>query len=419
MKLTPIKVRGKRTTMASKKRKMADLALDEAPEPPRKYLKRRAKKSLLERQIPLEIMERFFILSENTNFPLCSPLLGRLLSGRHTLVAAVIAAFGPTWKIGFGFKYIEDCWSFRGQASPTGNPVFQSAILECRWATVDLILEAQQQWGRSHFRPGQYMHEHMPGFVLPGSYPPSEEATSAWIETQPPFVNPVHYAPSKEILQAGDSDLLIPPPDFGPDIQRVSQNSPAYRRIAKNATTELPMLHYEDGDIMLSDVQALLEKDVQEIQESVEKGSNNKSWMIPTMMDFYLDVHPRIIIPNHLVTGPWDEEKIRRLIWLRRGGAVLHESQSWEIRQKGFRNAFHNAKASGATDSLVAILFLLGDFFWEYTFVGDSIRYKKKRCAWPKHAMLEMHNHLVTLDPKCTTNKLMDDLEATLKVAEN
>lgn len=104
---------------------MADLTIEDAVEPPRKFSKRRAKKSLLEREIPLEIMERFFILSENTNFPLCSPLLGRLLSGRQTLVATVIAAFGPTWEIGFGFKYIEDCWSFLGQPTPTGNPVFQ------------------------------------------------------------------------------------------------------------------------------------------------------------------------------------------------------------------------------------------------------------------------------------------------------
>jgi hypothetical protein len=125
MKLTPIKVRGKRTTNAPKKRKMADLTIEDAVEPPRKFSKRRAKKCLLEREIPLEIMERFFILSENTNFPLCSPLLGRLLSGRHTLVATVIAAFGPTWEIGFGFKYIEDCWSILGQPTPTGNPVFQ------------------------------------------------------------------------------------------------------------------------------------------------------------------------------------------------------------------------------------------------------------------------------------------------------
>lgn len=125
MKLTPLKVRGKRTTGAPKKRKLCELRPEEVTKPPRKFRKRPAKKSLLEREIPLEIMERFLILSENMNFPMCSPLLGRLLSGRHTLVAVVLAAFGPTWEVAFGARLIEDCWSFRGQGSPLGNPVFQ------------------------------------------------------------------------------------------------------------------------------------------------------------------------------------------------------------------------------------------------------------------------------------------------------
>jgi hypothetical protein len=356
MKLTPIKVRGKRTTNAPKKRKMADLTIADAVEPPRKFSKRRAKKSLLEREIPLEIMERFFILSENTNFPLCSPLLGRLLSGRHTLVATVIAAFGPTWEIGFGFKYIEDCWSFLGQPTPTGNPVFQvsstktttspsaanlnlsqSAILECRWATVDLLLEAQQKWGRSRLRPGQEMHGHLPGLALPGSFPPSKAAWAAWIEQQPDVVGPYSYSPSQELLKVADVQHLVPAPDFGPFIQRTDLNSSAATRLVKKAPTVFSSLHKETvnpqsgEEIKLFDVHALLEKDMQELRESIKSTPHTKPWTLSTYTDFFLDVHPRTIIPNHLITGPWDKEKIERLIWLRRGGAVLHESQSWEV----------------------------------------------------------------------------------------
>lgn len=45
----------------------------------------------------------------------------------------------------------------------------------------------------------------------------------------------------------------------------------------------------------------------------------------------FADVHPNVLIPEKLVTGPWDEEMVRRLVWLRRGGAILQESQTWEV----------------------------------------------------------------------------------------
>lgn len=105
-----------------------------------------------------------------------------------------------------------------------------------------------------------------------------------------------------------------------------------------------------------------------------------------------------------------------RAIWLKPHNTLLTVPP--QLRQKAFYNAFHNTKASGATDSLVACLFLLGDFFWEFEFVGDNARYKTKRCAWPKHAMVEMHNELAGLHPKCTTNRLLDELEAALNSLE-
>lgn len=44
-----------------------------------------------------------------------------------------------------------------------------------------------------------------------------------------------------------------------------------------------------------------------------------------------VEVHPRTRIPDELLSGPHNEEKIRRLFWLVKGGARLSVSQSWEV----------------------------------------------------------------------------------------
>ncbi|KAF5667974.1 hypothetical protein FHETE_5514 [Fusarium heterosporum] len=58
------------------------------------------------------------------------------------------------------------------------------------------------------------------------------------------------------------------------------------------------------------------------------------------------DIHPRVRLPTVLITGPWDEKRLRLLFWLRRGGRVYgqeeHES-SWEIQLDCLRNAFIDA----------------------------------------------------------------------------
>ncbi|KAM0333585.1 hypothetical protein ACHAQA_002250 [Verticillium albo-atrum] len=165
MPLTPLKVRGKRNSAAKKKRSTPY----DRPAPPTAPLRRSRprKKSLLERQLPLEILERIFYLSENLAFPRCSPLLGRLLSGRQTLVGAAMAAFGPTWAAWYGVD-LRRAHGFRWKSSldpaetarcraiedalVPGNPDFQSAILACPWATLPALLEAQSQWARRFAR---------------------------------------------------------------------------------------------------------------------------------------------------------------------------------------------------------------------------------------------------------------------------
>ncbi|KAG6082013.1 hypothetical protein E4U33_006180 [Claviceps sp. LM78 group G4] len=50
----------------------------------------------------------------------------------------------------------------------------------------------------------------------------------------------------------------------------------------------------------------------------VEDNTFNSLWGSP-------DVHPEVCIPVDLITGPWDEEKKRRLFWLVRAGVHLME----------------------------------------------------------------------------------------------
>ena len=55
------------------------------------------------------------------------------------------------------------------------------------------------------------------------------------------------------------------------------------------------------------------------------------------------DVHPKTCIPKSLITGPWDDEKQRRLFWLTRGGAAIENEgqihQPWEIKMECLRHA--------------------------------------------------------------------------------
>lgn len=103
MPLTPIRVRGKRKRKIPANEPLGQKAKDDTGSPPKQRQKRAVKKSLLERQLPLEVMESIHLYSENLNFARSSPLLGLLFSGHQTLVETIIAAFGPTWNVTFGF----------------------------------------------------------------------------------------------------------------------------------------------------------------------------------------------------------------------------------------------------------------------------------------------------------------------------
>jgi hypothetical protein len=105
MKLTPIRVPGKRRPKGE-----PPLVFDVAPRKKRlrratskaKVVTLKPKVSYLERDFPLEIVERIFWMSENVNFARSGLRLGYLLSGISTRRETFLRAFAPTWDVWFG-----------------------------------------------------------------------------------------------------------------------------------------------------------------------------------------------------------------------------------------------------------------------------------------------------------------------------
>ncbi|KAI1813162.1 hypothetical protein GGS20DRAFT_554686 [Poronia punctata] len=163
MELTPIRVRGKRRVKGeppvahtSTRRRIPKQTRKEKPTGIRF-----SRASLLE--MPLEILELIFWYSENVNLPRASHRLGWLLSGRSTLRKTFISAFAPTW---------DECYSWVVQygmilkpyrntlgcdeevkmshVEIPGNPCFQSDLLACGWADIDMILDCWDTWVRRY-----------------------------------------------------------------------------------------------------------------------------------------------------------------------------------------------------------------------------------------------------------------------------
>lgn len=122
MKLTPIRVRGKRGQPKPEKKKSNANGLDETdlqglqgPPAPKRASKHRAKlgeprlKKGLSRlsQLPQEVLERVFVASQNLSLPLVSRDLHHRLSSDSIKYQMVGAAFGPTWDGYYGLDKFE------------------------------------------------------------------------------------------------------------------------------------------------------------------------------------------------------------------------------------------------------------------------------------------------------------------------
>ncbi len=146
MELTPIKCRGKRNipgdskkpaavaapapvpaahptaALAAVPKRQGSITLLQAP-------KRKRRKPLsLEERLPLEVLERIFVLSENLSLLRCNRSIYFLLTTRKVFLELIIAAFGDTWDNWFGCVSSE-VTSYVGATSDGdrfgGKPEFQ------------------------------------------------------------------------------------------------------------------------------------------------------------------------------------------------------------------------------------------------------------------------------------------------------
>ncbi|KAI1635994.1 hypothetical protein F4809DRAFT_416991 [Biscogniauxia mediterranea] len=297
MLLTPIRIRGKRR------------AKDEPPTLPilkrtRVERKRRTKKSrppkvsFIEKEIPLEVLERIFWLSENVNLPRASPLFGRLLSGAPTLRKTFLNAFGPTWDVWYGC--IRDArpdsrtiHSYVGWEDDVdrfgGNPEFQSAILEYPWANISFILKCWDLWVHRYAK-----HRHF-------------EHTKIWSSPESP-----------------SADMPAATPDNAQGARHYFfQDYHDFRQVEKLNRPDLVALYH--------------------------RGQRAATW---------IEVHPNTRIPDSLLMGPWSEEALQKLFWLVRAGARLSPDQTWELTLQGFHNAIADpTPTSGSLNLTVLRLF--------------------------------------------------------------
>lgn len=83
------------------------------------------------------------------------------------------------------------------------------------------------------------------------------------------------------------------------------------------------------------------------------------------------DVHPRTRMPMDLVTGPWDEEQMRRLFWLSRGGINMGDKSQatppWEVKMQ----CLDSAIVSATRPNRLVVNCLMQD--WIFTDLPDDL----------------------------------------------
>ncbi|KAL0466669.1 hypothetical protein QR685DRAFT_103019 [Neurospora intermedia] len=340
MKLTPIKVRGRRgrkqpwqpPNPERFRRKYLDDDEDEFNEETgvipsqvdkngarrRRRVKTRKPAALIE-QLPPEILERIFSMSENLNFPRSSLRIGYMLSARTFLMQLIVDAFSPTWDMWFGCPR-KDIQSYRGYEKDgermPGNPDFQTAILSSKWFSLSLILHAQQVWIRRH-----------------GSVSRPFIHTENWL-----MLGPTRIELDRDLI-SGPRPGEIQDYDMD-DVRDVYPHHPHHRLHFDG--------HFFDDSGAPSSSQSNTKLDVETCFEA------DWSWFTTILHKFdpqgviyslenhalrtgYWDIHPATKIPNHLLANPvasWDSVKL--LYWLVRGGATLSSEQTWELTKLGY-----------------------------------------------------------------------------------
>ncbi|KPM45053.1 hypothetical protein AK830_g1458 [Neonectria ditissima] len=318
MTLTPIRIRGKRKSKAtSNSNPPSTLRESHTPLPGRtKKMKRSISTVLADRSsryrpsldaLPAEILEKILLYSANLSLPRAAPHIGAKLSGRVTLLRFFIWAFHDTWNQWFGIPV-------------RGDVMFGPEIKhpELRLCDGDPVLQVGP------------LLDSLPLFPIRGTIDRGLTSNQSAI-LQLPWVN-IDF-----ILQAQQTWANIYAKD------RWYQHSIDW----DIGDDGLPTHHHDDnhdfdGGFGHFDARLCFEADYQRALSWQPFEASIQPWG-------FRDVHPLTRIPTSLITGPWDDEQQRRLLWLTRGGALNlggeghAPSPPWEVRIEFLRNAVVDA----------------------------------------------------------------------------
>lgn len=385
MKLTPIRVRGKRkrpqapsTTpkppashksqtpqtssqtsshnASAKRPRSSSPPSSQAPaKMPRTALrnattKKNAKKVVpFDRRFPFEIIERIFLLSKNLNLPRASPRLGWLLSGRRTLIEMAILAFSPTWD-----RFTEDEGGTLDDISIDDNMTrFQTTILTYSWAKVDLLLDAEHLWVQrrrlsEHLRSLNYFSLDA-GLVAPLKCVVNPERLPDLIKLHP---QPEPSDVEGVIKSASRKSVSVYPCFTFDQLIFMLRCHESY--YVDPSAREEPLDLLEKGRSS-SDLASVLS--VHEINYCLDKATS--PFIDHSRGCKHWHVHEGVRIPEWLLLGggPYvkkkqprntreDRDSIRRRLrvafdtfyWAVQGGARLSHTDSWEVTLQGVNN---------------------------------------------------------------------------------
>ncbi|KAG6057039.1 hypothetical protein E4U17_001727 [Claviceps sp. LM77 group G4] len=205
--------------------------------------------------LPVELLEIIFLYAMDLALPRSSPLIGAKLSGKVTLLRLFVAGFHETWDEYFGLSKTESSVSLMNKGETAeSDEALQSALLSLPWVDIDFILQAQQSWADKHARGRCYHH---------------------------------YY--HRKVVDSFQGD------------------SSEERKFKQH------ILQHKEGTLKF-DARACFETDYVRALSLITApglGFLGRQWGT-------MDILPKARIPMDLITGPWDEEKRRRLYWLTR-----------------------------------------------------------------------------------------------------
>ncbi|KAG6218453.1 hypothetical protein E4U26_007602 [Claviceps purpurea] len=212
--------------------------------------------------LPLELLESIFLYSANLDLPRSCPSLGARLSSKATRLRFFMMGFHDTWDQYFGIPMfeVEFDWDINNRFKDDVS--LQSDLLSMPWVDIDFILDAQQAWADKFARGRCYRHY------------------------------------EKRVLAK-------PVPDL-------------YKKTFHAHNRYMQHVLQHEKETWKFDARACFEADYEKALQS-PPFRTSFGGTVCRMQEIHSDVR----IPVDLLTGPWDEEKKRRLFWLDRAGIMV------------------------------------------------------------------------------------------------